>query len=150
MYGKLFLVPKKVLTVINDSMHHCKPCSGPDQKFWRLIFKVPDFRSCQFRKNKYVFKLKTLTAFCFKDCKYFFSLFETNQIKHFKMPLWLFYDCEIGAKYVCLVLLWVQNNFGPAKSFWSSTNRFGRVQFVLVGSKSFCTVSNYKNYSIKV
>ena len=50
----------------------------------------------------------------------------------------------------CRVLLWVQNDFGPSKSFWSSTNHFGRVQFILVGSKSFWTGPNYKNYSIKV
>ena len=45
----------------------------------------------------------------------------------------------------CLVLLWVQNDFGPSKSFWLSTNSFGWVQFVLVGSKSFWTGPNYKN-----
>ena len=35
----------------------------------------------------------------------------------------------------CLVLLWVQNDFGLFKSFWLCTNHFGRVQFVLDKSK---------------
>ena len=39
----------------------------------------------------------------------------------------------------CLVLLWVQNYFGTSKLFWSSTNHFRQVQFVLVGSRSFWT-----------
>ena len=33
---------------------------------------------------------------------------------------------------------------------WSSTNHFGRAQFVLVGFKSFWTGPNFKNYSRKV
>ena len=45
----------------------------------------------------------------------------------------------------CLVLLWAQNDFGPSKSFWSSTNHFGQFHFVLIGSKSFWTGPNYKN-----
>ena len=40
---------------------------------------------------------------------------------------------------LCLVLLWVQNDFGLSKSFWSSSNGFGWVQFVLDHSKSFWT-----------
>ena len=42
----------------------------------------------------------------------------------------------------CLVLLWVQNDFGPSKSFWSSTNHLGRVQIVLLGSKAIWSGSN--------
>ena len=38
-----------------------------------------------------------------------------------------------------------QNHFEPSKSFWSSTNHFGRAKFVLVGFKSFWTGPNYKN-----
>ena len=49
----------------------------------------------------------------------------------------------------CLVLLWVQNDFGPSKQFWTSTNCFERAQFVLVGSKLFWTGQNYKNQSPK-
>ena len=45
--------------------------------------------------------------------------------------------------YLCLVLLWVQNYFGLSKSFWSSINCFGRVQFILVGFKSFWKFPNY-------
>ena len=45
----------------------------------------------------------------------------------------------------CLVLLWVQNDFGPSKLFWMGTNCFGWVQFVLVRLKSFWTGPNYKN-----
>ena len=36
---------------------------------------------------------------------------------------------KVEVRYLCLVLLWVQNDFGPSKSFWS--------KFVLVGSNSF-------------
>ena len=43
---------------------------------------------------------------------------------------------------LCLVLLWAQNNFGPSKSFWSSTNHFGQIQFVLAVPKSFWTAPN--------
>ena len=28
-------------------------------------------------------------------------------------------------RFLCLFLLWAQNDFGPSKSFWSSTNHFG-------------------------
>ena len=41
-----------------------------------------------------------------------------------------------------VVLLWVQNDFEPSKSFWSSTNRYGQVRFVLIRSKSFDTGPN--------
>ena len=37
--------------------------------------------------------------------------------------------------YLCLVLLWAQNYFGPSKSFWLSNNHFGWAQFVLTWSK---------------
>ena len=47
--------------------------------------------------------------------------------------------------HLCLVLQWVQNDFGPSKLFWSSTNHFGQVLFVLVWAKSFWTGPNYKN-----
>ena len=33
---------------------------------------------------------------------------------------------------LCLVLLWVQIDFGPSKSFWSSTNHFGQVQIIKI------------------
>ena len=49
---------------------------------------------------------------------------------------------------LCLVLLW--GDFGPSKSFWSSTNRLGWVQFILDGSRSFWSGPNYKKQSIKV
>ena len=31
----------------------------------------------------------------------------------------------------CLVLLWVQNDFGPSKLFWTDTNCFGQVKIIL-------------------
>ena len=44
--------------------------------------------------------------------------------------------------YFCPVLLQLQNEFGPSKSFWSSTNHFGWLQIGLVGSKAFWSGSN--------
>ena len=92
---------------------------------------------------------KLWQLFCFKDCKYFFSLFETNQIKHFKMPLWLFYDCEIGAQsmyalsfYGSKIMLDQPNNFGRvpivldgSNLFWSGPNHFGQVQIIKISPK---------------
>ena len=48
-----------------------------------------------------------------------------------------------------LVLLLNQNDFGLFKSIWLSTNRFGWVQFILYGSKSFWIGPNYKNYLVQ-
>ena len=55
----------------------------------------------------------------------------------------LFAFAEKFVRGLCLVLLWVQNHFGPSKSFWSSINCFGRDQFVLIVNKSFLTGPNY-------
>ena len=51
----------------------------------------------------------------------------------------------INSEVLCLVLLWVQNDFGPSKLFWLSNNHFGQVHFVLVGFKSFWTGPINKN-----
>ena len=42
----------------------------------------------------------------------------------------------------------VQNDFGPSKSFWLSTNPFEWIQFILFGLKSFWTGPNYKNLNL--
>ena len=43
---------------------------------------------------------------------------------------------------LCLVLLQVQNDFGLSKLFWSGPNHFGQVQIVLVRSKLFWSGPN--------
>ena len=54
------------------------------------------------------------------------------------------YEVTSRAGYLCLVLLCIQNDFGPSKLFWSSTNHFGQIQCVLVGSKYFGQVKIIK------
>ena len=84
---------------------------------------------------------------CF--CKFsnlqFQSFFKTH--KFLNCPPNLCIVCISIKCSLCLVLLWVLNDFGPSKLFWSSTNGFGRVQFILVRSKSFWTGPNYKKQS---
>ena len=46
-------------------------------------------------------------------------------------------DCsEIDEQHSCLVLLYVQNDFGLSKLSWSGTNCFGQTQFVVVVASS--------------
>ena len=40
-------------------------------------------------------------------------------------------------RFICLVLPWVQNYFGPSKWFWSSTNHFGRSHPFCLGLNIF-------------
>ena len=49
----------------------------------------------------------------------------------------LFYFKPFAGLEIYAFYLWIQNDFVPSKWFWSSTNRFGRVQFVLVRSKLY-------------
>ena len=54
------------------------------------------------------------------------------------------YVRKVRSIFLCLVLLWVQTDFGPTKLFWLITNHLGRVQ--LSDTNSFWTGPNhYKN-----
>ena len=47
------------------------------------------------------------------------------------------YEVTSRAGYLCLVLLCIQNDFGPSKLFWSSTNHFGQVKIKEISPEKF-------------
>ena len=53
---------------------------------------------------------------------------------HWKAPAWT--RTNQVSYNLMHILLWVQNHFGQSKSFWSSTNHFVQVQFILVSLRS--------------